>query len=88
MASETLPVELNEAWVKQATEDADRGVIECRMCRCKAGLDEAITVWRNGVLAFALCDSCAGAFDVAIGPTERGIRVHAQRRGAVIIGGG
>ena len=41
--------ELQRAWLQQAQLDADRGVIECRMCRRREALDETTTLWRNGV---------------------------------------
>lgn len=88
MRSSHTPAELNQAWVKQAQDDAERGVIECRMCKRKQGLDETVTVWRNGVLAFAVCDECIARADIFIGKTDAGIRVEARRRSPVIIGSG
>lgn len=85
--NEHTPFELNEAWVKQAQADADEGVIECRVCKQRVGLDEAMTLWRNGVLVFAVCDRCSGSHDLCIGPTERGIKVEVRRKGPLIIGG-
>jgi hypothetical protein len=57
---------LQRAWVAQAQADAERGVVACRMCRWQAPLDEALTLWRNGVLVFAVCDRCTGASDVLV----------------------
>jgi hypothetical protein len=81
------PEELQRAWVRQAQADAERGVMECRMCRRQAGLDETTTLWRNGVLVFALCDRCAGSHEVVFSPTPAGIEVRARRRGPIVIGG-
>jgi hypothetical protein len=78
--------EHQRAWVQQAQLDAERGVIECRMCWHHAGLDESTTLWRNGVLVFALCDHCAGSHDVVLSPAEGGIEVRARRRGPFILG--
>lgn len=78
--------ELGRVWARQAQHDAERGVIECRMCRCRAGLDEATTLWRNGDLVFAVCDRCAGSHDILMSPTNAGIEVRARRRGALIVG--
>ena len=36
--------DLQRAWVRQAELDAERGVIECRMCKARVGLDQAITL--------------------------------------------
>jgi len=74
--------------MQQAQLDAERGVIACRMCKCRAGLDETTTLWRNGLLVFALCDRCASSHDVVFSPTETGIAVCAKRRGPLILGGG
>jgi hypothetical protein len=80
--------EHQRAWVQQAQLDAERGVIACRMCKRHAGLDETITLWRNGLLVFALCDRCAASHDVMFSPTEAGVEVRAKRRGPLIVGGG
>ena len=79
--------ELQRAWVQQAHLDAERGVIACRMCRRKASLDRATTLWRNGELVFAVCDRCAGAHDILMRPTEAGIEVRARRRAPLVLGG-
>jgi hypothetical protein len=81
------PEELQRAWVRQAQADAEHGVIECRMCKHRSGLDETTTLWRNGMLVFALCDRCAGSHDIAFSPTEVGVEVRARRRGPLIVGG-
>ena len=80
------PGELQRAWVQQVHLDAERGVIECRMCRRKAELDQATTLWRNGELVFAVCDACAGVHDILMQPTEAGIEVRARQRGPLILG--
>jgi hypothetical protein len=79
---------LQRAWVAQAQADADRGVIVCRVCRAPAPLDEALTVWRNGVLAFAVCDGCTARSDVLIRRTDAGLEIRARARGPLIVGGG
>ncbi len=79
---------LGRTWVAQACADADRGVLECRMCRRRGPLEEAITLWRNGVLVFALCDRCAQSSDVLIRPTDAGIEVRGHARGPLIVRGG
>ena len=77
--------EMNRAWVKQAQLDAERGVAECRMCKQKTNLDETTTLWRNGVLAFVLCDDCCSFHDVIMRPTDRGIEVRALPRMPLIV---
>jgi len=79
--------DLGEAWARQAQLDAERGVIECRMCRRRAGLDETVTLWRDGALVFAVCDRCAGNHDILMTPTDAGIEVRARRRTPIVIGG-
>jgi hypothetical protein len=79
--------DLQRAWLQQAQADAERGVIECRMCRRREGLDETTTLWRNGILVFALCDCCAAAHDVVFSPSDAGVEVRARRRGPLVIGG-
>ena len=81
------PDELQHAWVKQALLDAERGVIECRMCGGSGALDQTITLWRNGTLVFAVCDRCAGSHDILMRPTEAGIEVRARRRSPLVLGG-
>ena len=80
--------DLGRAWARQAQIDVERGVIECRMCRRRAGLDEALTLWRHGALVFAVCDRCSTSHDVLLTPTEAGLEVRARRRRPVVIGGG
>ncbi|WP_223643802.1 hypothetical protein [Corallococcus sp. EGB] len=80
--------EHQRAWVQQAQLDAERGVIACRMCKRHAGLDETTTLWRNGLLVFALCDRCAASHDVMFSPTVAGVEVRAKRRDPLVVGGG
>jgi hypothetical protein len=79
---------LQRAWVAQAQADAERGVVACKMCRWQAPLDEALTVWRNGVLVFAVCDRCTGASDVLIRRTDAGIEIRGRTRSPLIVRGG
>jgi hypothetical protein len=80
---------LGRVWVKQAQADAERGVLECRVCKRRVDLDRCLTVWRNGVLVFGICDDCAAKHHVIFTPTERGIEVRAKRKEPyVILGGG
>jgi len=81
------PDDLGRSWARQAQLDAERGVIECRTCRRHAGLDEALTLWRNGTLVFAVCDRCAGSHDVLLTPTDAGVEVRARLRRPLVIGG-
>ena len=81
------PDDLQRAWAKQAQLGAERGVIECRMCRRHSGLDETVTLWRNGILVFAVCDRCAGSHEILLSPTDAGIEVRARRRGPIVLGG-
>ena len=80
------PEDLQRAWLRQAQLDAERGVIECRMCKRRAGLDGTTTLWRNGVLVFALCDHCAGSHEVRMRPTSQGIEVRGQRVAPRVVG--
>jgi hypothetical protein len=78
--------DLQRAWVLQAQLDAERGVIECRICKRRAGLDQVITLWRNGTLVFAICDRCAGGNDILLTPTEAGIEVRGRKREPIVVG--
>ena len=80
--------EHRRAWELQAQLDAERSVIECRLCRQRAELDETTTLWRNGRLVFALCDRCSTSHDVVFSPTEVGVEVRARRRGPLVVRGG
>ncbi|MFH0901140.1 MAG: hypothetical protein V2A73_10980 [Pseudomonadota bacterium] len=80
--------DLQQAWVRQAQLDAERGVIECRMCRRRSGLDQATTLWRNGTLVFAVCDDCAASHEILMRPTEAGIEVRGRARYPVVIDAG
>ena len=77
---------LHRAWARQAQLDAERGVIECRICRRRACLDETLTLWRNGVLVFAVCDRCSCSHDVLMTPTDAGVEVRAHRRSPIVLG--
>lgn len=81
-----VTAELQRAWVKQAQLDAERGVIQCRVCKRRKGLEETTTLWRNGMLAFALCDDCASTHEVVFTPTEAGVEVRARRKAPLILG--
>ncbi len=81
-----MEAELQRAWVNQAQADADRDVLECRMCKQKGPLEEAITLWRNGILLFAVCERCAGRHEVVMRPTERGIEIRARATTPLIVG--
>jgi hypothetical protein len=78
---------LQRAWVAQACADAERGVIECRMCRRSGPLDESLTLWRTGVLVFAVCDRCSRSHDVLIRTTDAGIEVRGRARAPLIVRG-
>lgn len=75
------------AWLRQAQLDAARGVIACRMCKATQGLDETVTLWRNGALVFAVCDTCASRHDILMSPVEDGVEVRARARAPLVIGG-
>ena len=76
---------LGSAWAARAQELAERGIIECRMCRRHEDLGGAFQLWRNGGLVFALCERCASTHDVLMRPTDRGIEIRAHRRGPLVI---
>lgn len=80
--------ELQRAWVRQAQLDAERGVVACRMCKAYVGLDQVVTLWRNGDLVFAICDGCAATHEIFMRPTDTGIEVRGRGRHPVVIGGG
>jgi len=80
--------EHQRAWVRQAHLDAEEGVIECRMCKQRAALDQAVTLWRNGALVFAVCDRCAAGHDIVMRPTEAGIEVRGRARQPIVLKGG
>jgi hypothetical protein len=79
---------MQRAWLRQAQLDAARGVIACRMCKALQGLGETTTLWRNDVLVFAICDSCAHRHDIVMSPVETGIEVRARARGPIMLRGG
>ena len=80
------PAELNAAWVRQAQLDADRGLVECRVCKTKWDLAHAVTLWINGALLFAVCEACRAAHEIVMRPTERGIEIKARTRATLIVG--
>ena len=79
---------IQRAWVAGAQADAERGVVACRTCRAHAPLDAALTLWRNGVLVFAVCDRCTGASDVMIRRTAAGLEIRGRARSPLIVRGG
>lgn len=70
---------LQRAWLQQAQLDAERGVIECRMCKRRSNLEATTTLWRDGVLVFALCEHCAGSHEIHMRPTARGVELRGRR---------
>lgn len=79
---------MQRAWLKQAQLDAARGVVACRMCKALHDLEETTTLWRNGVLVFAVCDRCAQRHDIVMSAVEAGIEVRARERGPIVLRGG
>jgi hypothetical protein len=77
---------LQAAWVRQAQLDADRGVVECRVCKMKGRLDETVTLWMNGALLFAVCSDCRQAHDIVMRPTERGVEIRARLPTPLVVG--
>lgn len=80
------PSELQSAWMREVEADAERGVIQCRICKAKGALDAALTLWRNGRLVFAVCDGCGSSHDVVMSPVERGVEVRARARTPIVVG--
>ena len=76
---------LQRAWVAQVQAEAERGVLTCRMCKRPGPLDEALAIWRNGVLVFALCERCSSTHDVLLRATERGLEVRGRERGPLVV---
>lgn len=81
------PDELQRAWVRQAQLDAERGVVACRMCKAQVGLDQVITLWRNGALVFAVCDGCAATHEILMRPTDAGLEVRGRSRQSIVVSG-
>ena len=79
------PDELGRAWARQAQADAERGVIECRMCRRHAGLNETLTLWRNSTLVFAIYNHYTNSHNILLTPTNTSVKVRAQRQKPLII---
>jgi hypothetical protein len=79
--------DVRRSWVALVQAEAERGIVTCRMCRRPSGLDEALTVWRNGCLVFAVCDRCAATHEVLLRATERGLEVRGRERGPLLVGG-
>jgi hypothetical protein len=78
--------EVQRSWVALVQAEAERGIVTCRMCRRPAGLDEALTVWRNGCLVFAVCDRCSATNDVLLRATNRGLEVRGVARSPLVVG--
>jgi hypothetical protein len=57
------------------------------MSRRRSGLDETLTIWRDGALVFAACDRCAPSHDVLMRPTAEGVEVRARARTPILVGG-
>jgi hypothetical protein len=58
------------------------------MCRRHGPLDEALTLWRNGILLFAVCERCSRSNDVLIGPTDQGVEIRGRARCPLLVRGG
>lgn len=76
---------LSRVWAAHAQALAERGVIECRVCRRHEDLAGALQLWRHGELVYALCERCAGSHDLLITPTKRGVEVRGKRRRPYVI---
>ena len=76
---------ISEAWAAQAQALAERGVVECRMCRRREDLEGALQLWRNGVLVYAICERCSETHSILITPTDRGTEVRAKRRRPILL---
>lgn len=77
---------LSRAWFKQVQIEAEQGVITCRMCHRRSDLDQTTTLWRGGLLVFALCDLCAASHDLWMRPQQSGVEIRARRRAALVLG--
>jgi hypothetical protein len=55
------------------------------MCRRYGPLEDAITLWRNGVLLFAVCGRCCQHTDVLMRPTDAGVEIRGRARDPLIV---
>ena len=78
---------LGRAWAAEAQALAEKGVVECRMCRRREDLAGALQIWRNGIIVYALCKRCTQDNHILITPTEHGTEVRARRRSPYILRG-
>ena len=70
---------LQQAWSRQATLDAEHGLIQCRICGQRSELAHATTLWRDQARLFAVCDRCAASHEVFVRTSKRGIQVRGRR---------
>ena len=75
-----------EAWAENAQREADLGKLTCRACRKIGSLDEAITIWRNGILVYGIGDCCLAKSEFLIRPTELGIEIKGRSTSPIIVG--
>ncbi len=69
-----------------AGRDAAResGEVQCQVCCGTTSVDDAIVVWRDDAVAFAICHACTGAHDIVLRPPTAvgaSVQVLAKSRG-------
>ena len=64
-----------------ATSEAARGTVECQVCGCEKSVEEAIALWRDDAVVFAVCHQCTRAHDIVMRPSGNGVEVLAKSRG-------
>jgi hypothetical protein len=53
----------------------------CQVCCASKTADEAIVLWREDEVVFAVCRECTGAHDIVMRPSSSGVQVLAKSRG-------
>lgn len=67
-----------------AATERDRGVVQCQVCCGAKSVEEAIVLWRDDEVVFAVCHACTGAHDIVMRPSASGaagVEVLAKSRG-------
>ena len=77
----------NAVWVKQAQLDADRGVIECRVCKAKKSLAETVTPLAERRPRLRVLRRCSSSHDLLMRPTPRGLEIRVHSRYPLVVGG-
>ncbi len=64
---------------------ADKGRGKCQVCHTVGPLAKCLTCWKDGYLAFSICERCMGTHLVIMEMTIEGYRIKATKKNAITV---